>query len=70
MPLKPRPNTAETVKSPGLALGGQETDHSYELTNGAGEDRAQAAEPVGDKAPNLPAQKSATEQHREHRRAD
>jgi hypothetical protein len=33
--------------------GGQETDHSYELANGVGEDRAQAADPVGDKAPNL-----------------
>jgi len=50
--------------------GGQETDHSYELANGVGEDRAQAADPVGDKAPNLPAQKSETEQHREHHRAD
>ena len=57
-------------EEPGLALGGQETDHSYELANGVGEDRAQAADPVGDKAPNLPAQKSETEQHREHRRAD
>ena len=49
-------------EEPGLALGGQETDHSYELANGAGEDRTQAADPVGDKARNLPAQKSTTEQ--------
>ena len=70
MPLKPRPNTAETVKSPASLWVDRKPDHSYELANRTGEDRAQAADPVGDKAPNLPAQKSETEQHREHRRAD
>lgn len=54
----------------GLALGRQETDHSNKLTNGTGADRALPADPVGHRAPSLPAQKSEPEQRREHRRGD
>ena len=37
-------------EEPGLALGREETDHGNKLTNGAGEDHAQPADPVGHKA--------------------
>jgi hypothetical protein len=63
-PLKPRPNTAETMKSPASLWVARKPTMAR-----PGEDRAQPADPVGHKAPSLPAQKGEAEQHREHRRA-
>src|ERR1700730_14160431 len=62
MPLKPRPNTAETVKSPASLWVAMKP--TMALTNGTGQDRAQPADAVCHKAPDLPAQKSEPEQHR------
>jgi hypothetical protein len=48
MPLKPSPNHAETANSPASFWVQQKADHRGDLARRAGQDRLQAADPVGD----------------------
>ena len=56
-------------EQPGLVPGHREGGDRQRLAGRAGQHRAKPADAVGEPAPELPADKGAAEQHRQHRRA-
>ena len=63
------PNAADDGEQPGFVLRHHETGHGEALQRRADQERRQAADAVGDRAPDLPAEHAEAEQQRQHRGA-
>ena len=70
MPQKPSPKAADDREQADLVLREQEAGHRRGLPRRADQHRGQAADAVGDRAPDLPAEEGGAEQHRQHDGAD
>ena len=69
MPLKPRPNAAETANRPASFWVSRKRPIASAWQAEPQQQRQQAADPVGQPAPELAADKGAAGHHRQHRRA-
>ena len=68
MPEKPSPKAAATVNRPTSFCVNRKRDHRRSLPGRSDQHGGEAADAVGDRAPDLPAEEGGAEQHRQHQR--